>query len=47
LGKKKKLHKKRADGAAQGEGSEFKPQYHKKKKERKIIHSLAITNLFP
>jgi hypothetical protein len=29
---KKTLHKKRADGMAQGVGPEFKPQYHKKKK---------------
>jgi hypothetical protein len=25
------LHKNRADGVAQGEGPEFKPQYHQKK----------------
>jgi hypothetical protein len=31
LGKKKKLHKKRADGAAQGVGTEFKPHYCKGK----------------
>jgi hypothetical protein len=29
----KKPHKNRADGVAQGEGPEFKPQYWKKKKE--------------
>jgi hypothetical protein len=28
----KTLHKNRADGVAQGEGPEFKPQYHRKKK---------------
>jgi hypothetical protein len=28
---------KRAGGAAQGEGPEFKPQYHKKKKKEKEI----------
>jgi hypothetical protein len=28
---RKILHKNRADGVAQGEGPEFKPQYHKKK----------------
>jgi hypothetical protein len=27
------LHKNRGGGVAQGEGPEFKPQYHKKKKE--------------
>jgi hypothetical protein len=27
------LHKKRADGVAQGEGPEFKPQYHKTNKQ--------------
>jgi hypothetical protein len=27
-------HKKRAGGMAQGEGPEFKPQYHKKKKRK-------------
>jgi hypothetical protein len=30
---KKTHHKKRADGVAQGVGSEFKPQYHEKKKK--------------
>jgi hypothetical protein len=31
---KKTLHKKdRSGGVAQGEGPEFKPQYHKKKKK--------------
>jgi hypothetical protein len=34
----KTLHKNRAGGEAQGEGPEFKPQYHqKKKKKRKIL----------
>jgi hypothetical protein len=31
----KNLHKNRAGGGAQGEGPEFKPQYHKKKKKPK------------
>jgi hypothetical protein len=31
----KTLHKKRADGMAQGVGPESKPQYHKKKKKKK------------
>jgi hypothetical protein len=30
----KTLHKNRAGGMAQGEGTEFKPQYHKKKKKK-------------
>jgi hypothetical protein len=30
---RKTLHKNRAGGVAQGEGPEFKPQYHKKKKK--------------
>jgi hypothetical protein len=29
------VSQKRAGGAAQGVGSEFKPQYHKKKKKKK------------
>jgi hypothetical protein len=29
---KKTLHKNRVGGVTQGDGSEFKPQYHKKKK---------------
>jgi hypothetical protein len=29
------LHKNRVGGVAQGEGHEFKPQYFKKKKEKK------------
>jgi hypothetical protein len=32
---KKTLHKNRAGRVAQGEGPEFKPQYHKKKKKKK------------
>jgi hypothetical protein len=32
--KKKKNHKNRAGGVAQGEGPEFKPEYHKKNRER-------------
>jgi hypothetical protein len=31
----KTLHKNRAGGVSQGEGPEFKPQYHKKKKKKK------------
>jgi hypothetical protein len=31
----KTFHKNRAGGVAQGEGSEFKPQYQKKKKKKK------------
>jgi hypothetical protein len=37
---KKTLHKKRADGVAQGIGPEFKPLYHKKEKERKKIRAV-------
>jgi hypothetical protein len=33
----KTLHKNRAGGMAQGEGTEFKPQYHKKKKKKVFI----------
>jgi hypothetical protein len=32
---RKTFHKNRVSGVAQGEGTEFKPQYCKKKKERK------------
>jgi hypothetical protein len=32
---RKTLHKNRAGGVALGEGPEFKPQYHKKKKKKK------------
>jgi hypothetical protein len=32
---RKTLHKNRAGGVAEGEGPEFKPQYHKKKKKKK------------
>jgi hypothetical protein len=32
----KTLHKNRAGGVSQGEGPEFKPQYHKKKKKKKV-----------
>jgi hypothetical protein len=35
----KKPITKRAGGVAQGIGPEFKPQYHKKKKEKKTTHS--------
>jgi hypothetical protein len=34
-------HKKRAGGVAQGVGPEFKPQYHKKKKNNQ--HPLTVT----
>jgi hypothetical protein len=33
----KALHKNRAGGVAQGEGPEFKPQYHHQKKKKKEI----------
>jgi hypothetical protein len=33
---------KRAGGVAQDKGSEFKPQYHKKKKEKKINGLMII-----
>jgi hypothetical protein len=32
---KKIFHKNKTGGVAQGEGPEFKPQYHKKKKNQK------------
>jgi urea transporter len=32
---RKALHNNRAGRVAQGEGTEFKPQYHKKKKKKK------------
>jgi hypothetical protein len=31
--------KNRASGVAQGEGPEFKPQYHHQKKKKKCIHN--------
>jgi hypothetical protein len=34
----KNYHKKRAGGVVQGEGPEFKPQHHKKKKYRHRQH---------
>jgi hypothetical protein len=34
---KKTLHKNRAAGVAQGEGPEFKPQYHKKERKKEKI----------
>jgi hypothetical protein len=37
----KTLHKKRAGGVTQGIGPEFKPQYHKKKKENKTENPLS------
>jgi hypothetical protein len=36
-------HKNRAGGVAQGEGPEFKPQYHKKKKFKEISSPLPST----
>jgi hypothetical protein len=33
---KKPFTKKRAGGVAQGEGPEFKPQYHEKKKKKNM-----------
>jgi hypothetical protein len=36
----KNLSQKRADGVAQGEGSEYKPQYFKKKKKMTADTSL-------
>jgi hypothetical protein len=42
-GKKKSSHKKRAGGMAQGIAPEFKPQYHKKKKN--WIHPIILDNL--
>jgi hypothetical protein len=33
---RKTFHKNRAGGVAQGEGTKFKPQYHKKKSKNKI-----------
>jgi hypothetical protein len=35
----KTLHKKRAGGVAQGDGPEFKSQYCKKRKEKKLMQS--------
>jgi hypothetical protein len=40
---KKPITKNWAGGVAQGEGPEFKPQYHKKKKERKL-HGIYFCN---
>jgi hypothetical protein len=34
----KKTHHKNRFGVAQGEGFEFKPQYHKKKKKKPHTH---------
>jgi hypothetical protein len=33
------FHKNRTGGVAQGEGPEFKPQYCKKKKKKKVLYS--------
>jgi hypothetical protein len=38
----KTLHKNRAGGGGQGEGPEFKPQYHKKKKKKEMEYSLVL-----
>jgi hypothetical protein len=38
-GLEKKNHKNRVGGMAQRIGSDFKPQYHKKKKGKFIIHT--------
>jgi hypothetical protein len=38
----KNLHINRAGGVAQGEGPEFKPQYHQKKKVYKEIHIWSL-----
>jgi hypothetical protein len=39
----KTLHKNRADKVTQGEGPEFKPQYHKKKKRKKDMPIKGIS----
>jgi hypothetical protein len=39
----KTLHKNRAGGVAQGEGPEFKPQYHKKKKKKNQLMLLLFS----
>jgi hypothetical protein len=38
----KKHNTKRAGGVAQDEGPEFKPQYHKKKKEKRTKNLFAF-----
>jgi hypothetical protein len=38
------VHKNRADGVAQGEGSEFKPQYCKKKKKKEISNTKILNS---
>jgi hypothetical protein len=38
----KNLHKNRAGGMAEGEGPEFKPMYHKKRK-KKLVEEVAQT----
>jgi hypothetical protein len=43
---RKTLHKNRAGGVAQGEGPEFKPQYHKKKKKKKTHGKLIKTKSY-
>jgi hypothetical protein len=42
----KTLHKNRAGGVVQGEGPEFKPQYHKKKKRAQIDPKTIIVGDF-
>jgi hypothetical protein len=39
---KKTLHKNKAGGVVQGEGPEFKPQYHKKKRKKNRFKSKAF-----
>jgi hypothetical protein len=39
----KTLHKNKAGGVAQGEGPEFKPQYHKKKKKKTVLRTGGMT----
>jgi hypothetical protein len=46
----KTLHKNRTGGVAQGEGPEFKPQFHKKEKKRKKkwnVKQVSLTVAFP
>jgi hypothetical protein len=43
---RKKLHKNGAGGEAQGEGPEFKPQYHKKKKKERKKEKEKKASLF-
>jgi hypothetical protein len=41
----KTLHENRAGGVAQGEGHEFKPQYRKKRKEKKSLTNTCIVTI--